>query len=96
VAVADILEQSDCYHEQSGDKPAERRERAVTSAVLRIVESPSAGALHIRRIRVRNIANAAPPEEVSARSWDEILQHRERLMFRGIAEAGSGLDQRPP
>jgi toxin ParE1/3/4 len=44
-AVADILEQSDWYQEQSGEKLAKRWERAVTSAVLRIVETPGAGAL---------------------------------------------------
>jgi len=43
-AVADILEQSDWYQEQSGDKLAKRWERAVTSAVLRVVETPGAGA----------------------------------------------------
>jgi toxin ParE1/3/4 len=44
-AVADILEQSEWYQEQSGDKPAKRWERAVTSAVLRVVATPGAGAL---------------------------------------------------
>ena len=44
-AVADILEQSDWYQEQSGDKLAKRWESAVTSAVLRVVKMPGAGAL---------------------------------------------------
>ena len=39
-AVADILEQSDWYQEQSGDKLAKRWERAVTAAA----ETPGAGA----------------------------------------------------
>jgi plasmid stabilization system protein ParE len=39
--VADILEQSDWYQEQSGDKLAKRWERAVTSAVLRVVDPAS-------------------------------------------------------
>lgn len=44
-AVADILEQSDWYEEKSGKKLAKRWERSVTSAVLRVVEMPGAGAL---------------------------------------------------
>ena len=44
-AVADILEQSDWYQEQSGDKLAKRWESAVTSAALRVVKTPGAGAL---------------------------------------------------
>ena len=44
-AVADILEQSDWYQEQSGDKLAKRWESAVTSVVMRVVERPGAGAL---------------------------------------------------
>jgi len=60
---SDILEQSDCYQEQSGDKLAKRWERAVTSAVLRMVETPGARALHIRSIAH---GNAAPPGPTSA------------------------------
>jgi len=44
-AVVDILEQSDWYQEHSGDKLAKRWESAVTSAVLRVVATPGAGAL---------------------------------------------------
>ena len=44
-AGADILEQSDWYQEQSGDKLAKRWESAVTSAALRVVKTPGAGAL---------------------------------------------------
>jgi plasmid stabilization system protein ParE len=44
-AVADILEQSDWHQEQSGDRLAKRWESAVTSAVMRVVETPGAGAL---------------------------------------------------
>ena len=58
--VADILEQSDWYQEQSGDRLAKRWESAVTSAVMRVVETPGAGALCnfkpaellVRRIRL--------------------------------------------
>jgi plasmid stabilization system protein ParE len=43
-AVADILEQADWYIAQSGQALAERWEKAITSAVLRVVKNPSAGA----------------------------------------------------
>ena len=42
-AVADILEQADWYESQSGVPLAERWEKAVTSAVLRIVKNPDSG-----------------------------------------------------
>ncbi len=44
-AAADILEQSDWYQEQSGDRLAKRWESAVTSAALRVVKTPGVGAL---------------------------------------------------
>ena len=43
-ATADILEQSDWYIAQSGAALANRWEKAVTSAVLRVVNRPAAGA----------------------------------------------------
>lgn len=43
LAVADILEQAGWYEEQSGSKLARRWENAITSTVLRIVETPRAG-----------------------------------------------------
>lgn len=42
-AVADILEQADWYTAQSGPALAERWEKAVTSAVLRVVKNPGGG-----------------------------------------------------
>jgi toxin ParE1/3/4 len=42
-AIADILEQADWYSVQSGEALAERWERAVTSAVLRVVNRPALG-----------------------------------------------------
>ena len=44
-AVADILEQADWYAAQSGQALAKRWEKAVTSAVLRVVTRPTAGTL---------------------------------------------------
>ena len=43
-AAADIVEQADWYREQSGPALAKRWERAVTSALLRILHHPRAGA----------------------------------------------------
>lgn len=42
-AVADVLEQADWYLAQSGQALAQRWEKAVTSAVLRVVKNPAAG-----------------------------------------------------
>jgi toxin ParE1/3/4 len=42
-AIADILEQADWYAEQSGEALAHRWEKAVKSALLRVVRYPSAG-----------------------------------------------------
>jgi toxin ParE1/3/4 len=44
-AVADILEQADWYAAQSGQALARRWEKAVTSAVLRVVTQPATGTL---------------------------------------------------
>ena len=44
-AAADIVEQADWYEQQSGAELARRWERAVTSAVLRIMDRPRAGAI---------------------------------------------------
>jgi len=44
-AAADIVEQADWYEQQSGAELARRWERAVTSAVLRIMDHPRAGAI---------------------------------------------------
>jgi hypothetical protein len=60
---------SDGYQDLSGYKLTERWEHAVTSAVLRIVGRPGAGALHIRKIHIRNNANAAPPEDFVRRGY---------------------------
>jgi len=43
-AVSDILEQAAWYEEQSGLKLARRWEQAITSALLRIAATPTAGA----------------------------------------------------
>lgn len=43
--VSDILEQADWYVAQSGRALAERWEEAVTTAILRVVDRPGAGAL---------------------------------------------------
>jgi toxin ParE1/3/4 len=56
-AVADILEQADWYMAQSGQALAQRWEKAVTSAVLRVVKNPAAGtpctfrAAELRKVR---------------------------------------------
>jgi toxin ParE1/3/4 len=42
-AVADVVEQADWYREQAGAPLAKRWERAVTSALLRILKNPGAG-----------------------------------------------------
>lgn len=42
-AASDILEQADWYEAQSGESLAARWEKAVTSAILRIVKAPRAG-----------------------------------------------------
>jgi toxin ParE1/3/4 len=43
-AVADIVEQAEWYSAQSGNALAGRWERAVTSAILRVVSRPATGA----------------------------------------------------
>jgi toxin ParE1/3/4 len=42
-AVADILEQSEWYEKQAGEKLAKRWEKAVTSTLLRISRGPRTG-----------------------------------------------------
>jgi toxin ParE1/3/4 len=55
-AVADILEQADWYTVQSGPALAQRWEKAVTSAVLRVLRTPVAGTPCIfRPAELRNI-----------------------------------------
>jgi len=44
-AAADIVEQADWYEEQSGPTLAERWEKTVTSALLRVVENPRVGSI---------------------------------------------------
>jgi toxin ParE1/3/4 len=44
-AIADILEQADWYAAQSGEKLAQRWQKAVTSALSLAVKRPAAGAL---------------------------------------------------
>ena len=44
-AAADIVEQADWYEEQSGAELTRRWGKAVTSAVLRIIDYPRAGAI---------------------------------------------------
>ena len=55
-AVADILEQVEWYAGQSGIALAERWEEAVTSALLRMVKNPAAGApCRFRPAELRNV-----------------------------------------
>jgi toxin ParE1/3/4 len=42
-AASDIVEQADWYEAQSGKSLAERWEKAITSAILRIVKNPNSG-----------------------------------------------------
>ncbi len=43
-AIADVLDQADWYIQQSGQPLAQRWEKAVTSAISRVVSHPAAGA----------------------------------------------------
>jgi plasmid stabilization system protein ParE len=55
-AVADILEQADWYIAQSGQALAERWEKAVTSAALRVIKNPATGApCRFRPVELRNV-----------------------------------------
>jgi plasmid stabilization system protein ParE len=55
-AVADIVEQAEWYSTQSGTALAGRWEKAVTSAILRVVSRPSTGALcTFRSSELRNV-----------------------------------------
>jgi toxin ParE1/3/4 len=51
-AIADILEQADWYEAQSGRRLSRRWEKAVGSAVLRILRRPGAGARCTFRARI--------------------------------------------
>ena len=51
-AAADIVEQADCYEEQSGPPLAKRWEKAVTSALLRVLENPRAGVLQTELLAI--------------------------------------------
>lgn len=44
-AAADVVEQADWYQQEAGAQLAKRWERAVTSAVLRIMDRPRVGAI---------------------------------------------------
>jgi toxin ParE1/3/4 len=44
-AIADIIEQAEWYSTQSGNDLAGRWERAVTSAIMRVVDRPTTGPL---------------------------------------------------
>jgi len=55
-AVADILEQADWYIAQPGQALAERWEKAVTSAVSRVIRNPASGApCKFRSAELRNV-----------------------------------------
>lgn len=58
-SVADILEQADWYTAESGATLAKRWEKAVSSAVLRVVKNPAAGSLcTFRSSELRNVRRA--------------------------------------
>jgi toxin ParE1/3/4 len=55
-AVADILEQAEWYFTQSGQSLAKRWDKAVTSAVLRVVRNPASGTPCVfRPAELRNV-----------------------------------------
>jgi len=61
-AIADVVEQADWYIAQSGAALAKRWERAVTSAVLRILANPAAGTrCTFRLIELRDVRRATLP-----------------------------------
>jgi toxin ParE1/3/4 len=61
-AVADILEQADWYQSQSGRGLVQRWEKAVTSAVLRVVRNPTAGTPCVfRPPELRNVRHTTIP-----------------------------------
>ena len=59
-AVADIVEQAQWYSAQSGNALARRWERAVTSAILRVVSRPTTGApCTFQSSELRNVRRTA-------------------------------------
>ncbi len=61
-AVVDILEQADWYAVQSGVALGKRWEKAVTSAVLRVLNNPAAGTpCAFRRAELRDVRRATIP-----------------------------------
>jgi len=59
-AVADIIEQAEWYSTQSGTALAGRWERAVKSAILRVVSRPTTGALcTFQSSELRNVRRTA-------------------------------------
>ena len=67
-AAADIVGQADWYHQQSGAALARRWERAVSSAVLRIVEHPTAGTItrfeHPELVNIRRVLVPGYPKHL--------------------------------
>jgi plasmid stabilization system protein ParE len=58
-AIADVVEQADWYRVQSGAALAKRWERAVTSALLRILKNPAAGTrCTFRPVDLRDVRRA--------------------------------------
>lgn len=58
-AIADVVEQADWYREHSGPTLAKRWEKAVTSALLRILTNPAAGTrCTFRPIDLRDVRRA--------------------------------------
>ena len=59
-ASVDIIEQADWYQAQSGKSLADSWERAITSAILKIVKSPSSGTLcSFRSSQLRDVRRTA-------------------------------------
>lgn len=59
-AVSDILEQAEWYSAQSGNALAGRWEKAVTSAILRVVSRPTTGApCTFQSSELRNVRRTA-------------------------------------
>jgi toxin ParE1/3/4 len=61
-AAADIVEQADWYQQQSGTQLAKRWEKAVTAALLHIMNSPRAGALSsFQHAELKNVRRVLIP-----------------------------------
>jgi toxin ParE1/3/4 len=61
-AAADIVDQADWWQQQSGPELARRWERAVTSAVLRIMDNPRVGAISsFQHAELRNVRRILIP-----------------------------------